>query len=78
VHKRTAVTHPDPTIVYRPPDARAAWMDDFAAMLEKAATEEMDRVVLGDFNCNLPFYHLFQAILQCNFLQLADIAVVLQ
>ena len=39
--------------VYRPPDARAVWMEDFAVMMEKAALEKMDRFVLGDFNCNM-------------------------
>ena len=39
--------------VYRPPDAPAVWFDDFASMMEKAAGERAERIVLGDFNCNM-------------------------
>lgn len=39
--------------VYRPPDAKACWMDDFSVMMEKAANEREERVVMGDFNCNM-------------------------
>ena len=34
--------------VYCPPDAKVAWIDDFATMMEKAAEEKLDRLVLGD------------------------------
>lgn len=34
--------------VYRPPDTRAAWMEDL--MMEKAAQERTHKIVLGDFN----------------------------
>ena len=34
--------------VYRPPDAREVWMQDFAVMMEKAAHGRTDRIVLGD------------------------------
>ena len=39
--------------VYRPPDAPAVWFDDFASMMERAAGERAERIVLGDFNCNM-------------------------
>ena len=39
--------------VYRPPNSQVDWMVNFANMMEKAAGEKMDRVVLGDFNCNM-------------------------
>ena len=39
--------------VYRPPNVPAVWLDDFASMMEKAAGERTERIVLGDINCNM-------------------------
>ena len=39
--------------VYRPPDAQEEWMQDFAVMMVKAANEKGDRIVFGDFNCDV-------------------------
>ena len=39
--------------MYRPPDARICWMDDFGVMMERAANERGERIVMGDFNCNM-------------------------
>ena len=39
--------------VYRPPDAREEWTQDFAVMMEKSASGKSHRTVLGDFNCDV-------------------------
>ena len=39
--------------VYRPPDTREEWLQDFAIMTEKAANEKGDRIVWETFNCNV-------------------------
>ena len=39
--------------VYRPPDARAKWIDEVAGMIERGVQEGKTVVVLGDFNCDM-------------------------
>ena len=39
--------------VYRPPDAKAEWIDEVAGMIEHAVQEGKTVVVLGDFNCDM-------------------------
>ncbi len=39
--------------VYRPPNARTAWMEDLSHMLERAFQEAKEVVIGGDFNCNI-------------------------
>ena len=39
--------------VYRPPDAKASWMDSMAVMVEKAVAEKAPVVIMGDFNCDM-------------------------
>ena len=38
--------------VYRPPNVRAAWMDNLAVMLERAVLQNMAVLMMGDFNCD--------------------------
>ena len=39
--------------VYRPPDAKASWMDSMVVMVEKAVAEKAPVVIMGDFNCDM-------------------------
>ena len=38
--------------VYRAPSSAVTWFDLFESMLDKAVSEGMEMIVLGDFNCN--------------------------
>ena len=38
---------------YRPPDAKAEWIDEVAGMIEHEVQEGKTVVVLGDFNCDM-------------------------
>ena len=39
--------------LYRPLSAPMVWMDNLAAMVERAVQEKIDVIMMGDFNCNM-------------------------
>ena len=39
--------------VYRPPDAKAEWMDNLTEMIECSVLERNSVIMMGDFNCDM-------------------------
>lgn len=39
--------------IYRPPSANVAWINTFDMMIEKAVSENLDVIIMGEFNIDL-------------------------